>query len=136
MVRDNLQGGSACSTAALQISIKTEGYTCYNEGAWSIADNESTPDVNETSSGGTLNVQVAYGSENVSLSGINIIPKLGGEGLGKYLVTEGLPETGLTKVLSINLTEKPDEVAIMPVVMVGESDKECSTTEYVAVLNC
>jgi hypothetical protein len=117
MVKDNLDGSTVCSQVATSVSIvKSDLYTCY--------DNNTT----------TLKVQIRRDPSEINITGIKIFASKDGSDITPANVTSA-PGSGETKVFTINMS-KPDKVAIMPIVMSGEQERECSKTDYVEIASC
>ena len=115
MVRDNLQGGTACLNAMNDVSIATQaGLTCYK---------------NNTDGNYTVNVQVRKGSDQtIELSGLRLIVEdtEGSSVSHIFNDTENeIPSIGETKMLQHNVTAQPRFVSIAPIVRVGNSDVSC-----------
>jgi FlaG/FlaF family flagellin (archaellin) len=145
MVQDSLEGGTKCSTAALQIKIETEaGLNCYNATGWTRQvqtegmDTETLDDdVFEEVTRPTIDVQVGYGSEDIGLKRLYIIPQVDGTDIARIEINgTGLPDVGLKKVITVNVTEKPDFVAVIPVISIGSNEKQCTSTPYVPIITC
>lgn len=112
MVRDNLQGGTACLNAMNDVSIATQaGLTCYRNNT----DNY------------TVNVQVRKGSDqSVELSSLRlIIEDTGGSSVSHIFNESYTPGIGETKMLRHNVTAQPRFVSIAPIVKVGNSEIPC-----------
>ena len=115
MVQDSLDGSTICSQAATGISIvKSDLYTCHN--------------------GSHLSIKIERGSEDINVTGIKVFASVEGGDLTPEKITN-IPGTSETKVYTFNMP-KPDKVAIMPIVMSGENEKECSKTDYVEIEAC
>jgi hypothetical protein len=132
MVKDNLDGSTVCSQVATSLSIvKSDLYTCY---------------VENTTAGGnkTLSLKISYGSKDVNLKRIRIFPHSKGNDYNVTSVNhtstnkDSFILPGMDSILKINISNEviPEKVAIMPIVMSGEQERECSKTDYVEIEVC
>ena len=124
MVRDNLEGGTACMNALSDIQIMTEG-TCYSLG------NESANEISN------ITLQVRKGSdEGVDLAAliVHVTDSIG----------DSIPHTeeinmslGQTRVFTIqNVSHNATHVSVSPVVRVGNSEKQCDSAGQVRLRSC
>ena len=115
MVKDNLDGSTVCSQVATSVSIvKSDLYTCYN--------------------GTHLKVQIRRDPSEINITDIKVFASTDGSDATPTSVTS-VPGSGETKVFPIKMS-KPNKVAIMPIVMSGEQERECSKTDYVEIASC
>ena len=118
MVTDSLASGTNCLAADRALTLENKGYTCIN-------------------SDGIVSVQVALGSDNVSLSGVQILISKDGSTKSETIET-GLPGVNGAKVL--NTTDNDfldaDTVSIAPIVTVGGTKKTCTVSNEVALVAC
>jgi len=119
MINDQLARGTVCLDATSALSIQNKGYTCNNPGI-------------------DVDVQVAYGSQNVDLAGIQILVSddLGDTTAYKELVAGNLPTPNGEKVLTVPYTGTATAVKIAPMVNVGGQVEICDASASVALLAC
>ena len=117
-VVDTAEGAIECFDANTALSIENKGFTCYNAGT-------------------DLNVQVSYGRENVSLSGIQFLISEGGDTTSiEERVSTNLPSPNGEKVVTMAYSGTPDSVAIAPIIVVGNSETTCDKSAPVTLEAC
>jgi hypothetical protein len=123
MVRNSLQGGTACLGALSDVSIETQG-TCINK---------------TNVSNVTIKVQVRKGSDaTVNLDSI-IIQVMDTEGSSTPRTIGNLSMSlGQVKVFSIDMvSNKSDSITLAPVVRMGNSLKQCdASTTQTKLVSC
>ena len=117
MITDTLSGGTACFAVDTSFSLKNEGYTCIKD------DN-------------TISVQVALGSENITLEGVQILVSKGGSTTSETITT-GLPSANEQKVLITTETYADYQiVSVAPIIKIGNVEKTCTVSNEVELLPC
>lgn len=117
MIDTQLDEATICLAAEKGLSLEDKGYTCIN------ADD-------------TLSVQVALGSENISLESIQLLVSTGGTTTTE-LVSIDLPGVNEEKVFTTaNPYVGADSVSAAAVIQVGNTEKTCAATSPVALVAC
>jgi len=121
MIKGQLSKGTLCLTANSQVSIKNEGYTCWNETA------------------NKVNVQIGQGSKDSKLVGVQILIHENG-GTSSKDITTGLPGINEEKVFPIAYTnstvEGPGSITIAPIIKVGNTQETCGVSSKLALRVC
>ncbi len=129
MVRNSLQGGTACLNALSDVSIETQG-TCINK-----SDRSGNSSLTNTS----LRVQVRKGSDaSVELDKlvIQVMDKSGNSNPREILSVN--MSLGQIRVFSVfNVSNAADAITLAPVVKIGNSIKQCdASTQQVKLVAC
>jgi len=119
MVNENLQGGNACSNAALEVTLEPK-YTCLG-----------AKDANNY----TLKVQVSQG--DIDLKGLIVVPSSSGTDEDTFeIAADEMPGKGLKKVFEGSISYAAEEVSIIPIITIGESKQECSPSTPIPLKDC
>ena len=125
MINDQLNRGTVCLDAMTALTIENKGYTCY------VDNGAGNPD--------DVSVQIAYGSKDIDLYGIQILVSDSSGNTVSWTedVANNLPDTNGEKVLTyVNAVETPTAVKIAPIVNVGGQQETCDASASVAIIEC
>jgi FlaG/FlaF family flagellin (archaellin) len=112
-----LQGSfeNVCLDADVSV-VGTEGYTCYDSG------------------NDIFGVQVAKGSNDVNVSGLEIILSAGGDSM---TISERVSlDSNSKKIFYFPVNIEPESVGVAPVVMSGRREKVCDESSSVKLSGC
>lgn len=122
MIKDSLTGGQACFKALTDVSINQER-TCYVK--------------NATGDGYNVSVAIQKGSDQtVDLQRVDVLITLKDGNTNKTEKTGSLTLNSITMHTVTNLAQEPKEVAIAPVLKVGNKAKVCDISSRVVLTNC
>lgn len=127
MVRNSLQGGTACLNALSDVTVETEG-TCvtYNNSA-----------VDDTTN---ISLMIRKGTDaSVDLESVvvQLIDSDGNSRPKTVTVDENLTLGGTWTYKIVNVTNDVKRITIAPVVKVGNSVKQCdASTSQIALVEC
>ncbi len=128
MINDQLSKGTICLDAVSQLTVEDKGYTCID--------------------GNDLNLQIGHGSTDFNLVDVQILISSAGSTESINLVAdttvkiEDLPGANEEKTFTIldadmvTLAEDIDEVAIAPIVSVGNTQEICDAMAPVVIRDC
>ncbi|MBU3923602.1 MAG: hypothetical protein KJ592_01680 [Nanoarchaeota archaeon] len=118
LVTDSLAGATECQAADRALMLENKGYTCID------------------ATTGIVKVQVSLGSEDVVLTGVQILVSTAGSTSAEEIFT-GLPLANEEKVLTTNLPYVgATGVSVAPMITVGGSSKTCTVSNEVALVDC
>jgi Tfp pilus assembly major pilin PilA len=124
MVRNSLQGGTACLAALSDVSIETQG-TCLNKSTDGAANS-------------TIFVRVNKGSDaSVVLDSlvIQVIDKDGNS--NKHIIPNVSLSLGQIKVFNItNVSNDANAITLAPTVRLGNTAKQCDPSSQVVLVPC
>jgi len=119
MINDQLAKGTTCLDAMTALSIEKD-YTCWDD------------------AGNYVDVQVAYGSQDIDLAGIQILVSddLGNTNSTKEETLANLPVNNGEKVITVPHSTVAKTVKIAPMVYVGGQIEMCDASAPVELLAC
>ena len=117
MINDNLNRGTVCLTASTALTIENRGFTCF--------DNASN----------IVNVQVAYGAEDIGLKAIQILIS---DDVGDTTSTTNtiLPGNNGKKTYGISYSANAVSVAVAPIIDLNGQNETCDASAPVKITLC
>lgn len=119
MINNQLTRGTVCLDAMTALSIQNKGYTCNNAGT-------------------DVDVQVAYGSQDIDLAGIQVLVSddLGDTTAYEETTAGNLPTPNGEKVITVAHVGTATAVKIAPMVNVGGQVETCDASTSVEIIAC
>ncbi len=132
MVRNSLQGGTACLNALSDVSIETQG-TCFKQN-----DSECTE---TTTSCSNISVQVRKGADasvNLEKFVVQVMDSTGNSKAHEITFDDETMSLGQVKTFLIeNVSNDARSITLAPVVKLGNSAKQCdASTSQVILVPC
>jgi len=124
MVRNSLQGGTACLNALSDVSIETQG-TCFNRSASGTANS-------------TIFVRVNKGSDASVILDSLVIQAVDIDGnSNRHIISNVSLSLGQIRVFNItNVSNRAHAITLAPVVRIGNSPKQCDPSSQVILIAC